>query len=407
MTDAEPSPTPIPFAEFVALCAAMMALGALGVDAMLPALPAIGARLEVPDPRDWTLVLGVYMFGFGVAQVIHGPLADRYGRRPVLIVSLAIFALSNVAAAVSGSFELLLAARFTGGVAVASTRVVVIALIRDLYSGRAMARVSSFVFMTFMAVPILAPALGQLVLLVGSWRLIFASIATFATLTVSWYAWRLPETLLDSKRLPLAPARIAANWGITLRDRMSLGYMLAATALQGALLGYLNSIQPIMDRVFGRPELLAVVFAGSAVLMAVANLMNARIVMRVGTRRISQTATVVLILASVANLAIAHAGYETLWTFSVLQAVTMACYGLASANFSAMAMSNMGALAGTASSVQGFVTMVGGTAVGVMVGRAFDGTTTPLHAAFLAGGIGALAIVAVVERGRLFQPTAQ
>ena len=341
-----------------------------------------------------------------MAQLVHGPLADRFGRRPVLIVSLVIFAATNVIATASGSFTLMLAARFVGGLAIASTRVVAVAMVRDLHAGRAMARVMSLIFMTFMAVPIVAPALGQAVLLVGSWRLIFGFIAGMAVLVLIWFAWRMPETLAPERRVALAPRALAANWRIVLTDRYSIGYTLAATALQGALYGYITTVQAIVARTFGAPRMLAVVFAGAAVLLMAANLLNARIVMRLGTRRISQSAVIVLIATSTIALAVEASGYETLLTFAVLQAFTLAPFGLAGSNFSAMAMERMGAIAGTASSVQGFLSTTGGALLGAVVSAAYDGTTVPLHAAFLIGGVVSLAIVAVVERGRLFRPLA-
>ena len=397
----------VAFPEFVALCAAIISLGALGIDTMLPALPAIGTRLGAATAADWPLVITAFLLGFGIAQPIHGPLADRFGRRPVLIVALAIYALTNLIATAAGSFALLLAARFVGGLAVASARVVPVAMVRDLHAGRAMARVTSLIFMVFMAVPILAPALGQGILIFGSWRLIFGFIAGFSLIVLTWFAWRMPETLPVERRVPLNPKTLLSNWRTTLTDRYSIGYTLAATALQGALYRYLNTIQAIVDRVFGRPEMLALVFAGAAVLLACANLLNSRIVMRFGTRRISQTAVLVLIATSFLSLLVEEAGLETIVTFSLLQGVTLATFGLAGSNFSAMAMERMGAIAGTASSVQGFISVTGGALLGALVGRAFDGTTTPLHLAFLIAGITAISIVAVVERGKLFTPVAQ
>lgn len=406
-SDAPERKAGIGFPEFVALCAAIISLGALGIDTMLPALPAIGQNLGAASPADWPLVITAFVLGFGLAQPIHGPLADRFGRRPVLLVSISIYVVANLVATASGSFTLLLVARFIGGLAVASARVVPVAMVRDLHSGRAMARVTSLIFMVFMAVPILAPALGQVILLLGSWRLIFGVIATLSLLILIWFAWRMPETLAPEKRQPLNPSTIAANWRTTLTDRYSLGYMLAATALQGALYGYLNTIQAVVDRVFGAPEMLAFVFAGAAVLLMAANLLNSRIVMRFGTRKISQSAVLSMIAASILSLVVEASGGETIWTFALLQGVTLATFGLAGSNFSAMAMERMGAIAGTASSVQGFVSVTGGALLGVLVGRAFDGTTTPLHLAFLIAGITAFAIVALVERGKLFTPVAQ
>lgn len=397
----------IGFPEFVTLCAAIISLGALGIDTMLPALPAIGHRLGAAGPAEWPLVITAFVLGFGLAQPIHGPLSDRYGRRPVLLVSIAIYVVANLIATASGSFTLMLVARFVGGLAVASTRVVSVAIVRDLHAGRAMAKVTSLIFMTFMAVPVVAPALGQALLLVGSWRLIFGAIASFALLVLIWFAWRMPETLAPERRQPLDARVLAANWRTTLTDRYSLGYMLAAAAMQGAMYGYLTTIQAIVDRTFGVPDMLAFVFAGAAVLLAGANLLNSRIVMRVGTRRISQTALLVLIVMSIVSLVVTGMGGETVWTFTLLQSVTLACFGLTGSNFSAMAMERMGAIAGTASSVQGFVSVTGGALIGAAIGRAFDGTTAPLHIAFILCGAAAFAIVAVVERGKLFTPIAQ
>ncbi|KTT95974.1 multidrug effflux MFS transporter [Sphingomonas sanguinis] len=400
---AEPPGAPIGFVEFVLLIAALMALTALGIDSMLPALPAIGEALGA-SPAARPFVVTAFLIGFGVAQLVHGPLADRYGRRRVLIVALIIYIVTNGLAAVAASFPLLLAARVCAGAAIAATRVATVALVRDCYHGRAMAQVMSIAFMVFMIVPILAPAFGQLVLLFGNWRLIFWVIAGLATLVLGWFALRMPETLAPEAQLPISLSRIASGWRETLSDRMSLGYTLAATALMAALYGYLNSIQPIMAVTFGREKLLALIFATTSVTMAAANLLNSRIVMRLGTRLISHSSVAILIAVATAHLVIARFGGESLIVFAVLQAITMACFGLATSNFSAMAMENMGRIAGTASSVQGFASVTIGSLVGAGIGQAFDGTTQPLTLGFLIAGIAAFAFVFVTERGRMFRP---
>jgi DHA1 family bicyclomycin/chloramphenicol resistance-like MFS transporter len=400
---AEPPGAPIGFVEFVLLIAALMALTALGIDSMLPALPAIGEALDA-SPAARPFVVTAFLIGFGVAQLVHGPLADRYGRRRVLIVALVIYIIANGASAVAGSFPLLLAARVCAGAAIAATRVATVALVRDCYHGRAMAQVMSIAFMVFMIVPILAPAFGELVLLFGNWRLIFWVIAGLATLVLIWFAWRMPETLAPEAQLPISLSRIASGWRETLSDRLSLGYTLAATALMAALYGYLNSVQPIMAVTFGREKLLALIFATTSVTMAGANLLNSRIVMRLGTRLISHGAVAILIAVSALHLAIAQVMGETILVFAVLQAITMACFGLATSNFSAMAMENMGRIAGTASSVQGFTSVTIGSLIGAGIGQAFDGTTRPLTLGFLIAGLTAFAFVFVTERGRMFRP---
>lgn len=406
----QPSPpadsnAPIGFVEFVALVASLMALTALGIDAMLPALPAIGDALRVQIENDRQLVIVMFLFGFGVAQLIHGPLADRYGRRPVLVVALAAYVLANLVAALSSSFVLLLVARFAAGMAIAASRVVTVALVRDCYSGRAMARVMSLAFMVFMAAPVLAPSFGQLILFFGSWRLIFVMIAVISAGILGWFLLRMPETLRPEDKMPLSAARLWNGWRLTLTDRCSIGYTLAATALLGALYGFINSVQQVIASLTGDDRLLVPVFIAVAGMMALANLLNSRIVMRIGTRRISHSALAAFIVVSAVHLAIALAGAETIHSFGILQALTMACFGLATANFSSMAMENMGSIAGTASSVQGFITVTTGTLIGAVIGQAFNGTTVPLSAGFLVSGLVALAIVAVVERGRMFRPS--
>jgi DHA1 family bicyclomycin/chloramphenicol resistance-like MFS transporter len=405
MSDAEAMRgAPIGFVEFVALVAALMSLTALGIDSMLPALPAIGTSLGITGANSRQFIVTAFVIGFGVAQLVHGPLADRYGRRTVLLWSLGLYAVANVACAAAGSFVLLLVARAAGGAVIAAARVATIALVRDCYHGRAMARVMSIAFMVFMIVPILAPTFGWAVLQFGNWRAIFGVIAVLTLGIMAWFWMRMPETLEPDNVLPITPQRILADWRQTLGDRLSLGYTLAATALMGSLYGYLNSIQQIMADVFHRPNLLALIFATTSVTMAVANLMNSRVVMRLGTRLISHGSLCALVVVSIIHLAAILIGWESLVSFAVFQALTLGCFGLAVSNFSAMAMENMGRIAGTASSVQGFVSVTAGAVIGAMIGQAFNGTTVPLVAGFLLAGLVALAFVALTERGRLFRP---
>lgn len=400
---AQVAAAPLGFVEFVALAASLMALTALGVDSMLPALPAIGASLHVATENERQFVISSFLLGMGLAQLIHGPLADRYGRKPVLGAALAIYIVANIVTATSASFPLLLVSRFIGGVGIAATRVVTIAMVRDCFAGRAMARVMSLTFMVFMAAPILAPSMGTAVLLIGSWRLIFWVIAIVSTGVLIWFWTRMTETLKPADRIPLSVARLRQGLWQTVSDRASLGYTLASTALMGSLYGFINCIQQIVFDVFRVPHLLIPIFSGIAVTLALANLFNARIVMQMGMRPISHGALAALIGIAALHLAISLAGMETLAVFVVLQSLTMGCFALANSNFSSMAMEKMGAIAGTASSVQGFVTITVGTLVGAMIGQSFNGTTAPLFVGYLVSGLIALAIIAITERGRLFR----
>ncbi|WP_084583672.1 multidrug effflux MFS transporter [Sphingomonas azotifigens] len=397
---------PLRFSEFVPLAAALMALTALGIDSMLPALPAIGASLGVDSANHRQFVITAFLVGFAVAQLAYGPLSDRFGRRPVLMIALGSYVLTCAIAAISSSFVLLLLARLAMGSAAAGARVVTVALVRDCYAGRAMARVMSLVFIVFMAAPIFAPAVGQIILNAGgSWRTIFWGIGGIAGLVLLWFALRMPETLGADARQSLHPARVVADYGLMLRDRAAVGYTIATGLLSGALFGFIGSVQQVMTDVFHRPELLTVVFAAVASTMAVGSFLNSRIVMRLGTRVISHTALTLLTLVAGVHLAITVLGLETLWSFGILQALMMACFGLATSNFSAMAMEKMGEIAGTASSLQGFSTTLAGALIGAAIGQAFDGSTIPLYSGFLLMGGLSLVVVAVTERGRMFRPS--
>ena len=403
MTAAAPSaPSAGPgFREFVVLMATLMSLNALAIDAMVPALPAIGEALDVGTENQRQLVVSLYVIGFGTTQLLYGPLADRFGRKPVLIVGLLLYVFFGLLCAVASSFLLLLAARMAQGAAAASSRVLVISIVRDRYEGAAMARLMSLVFMVFLLMPVAAPAFGQLTLMVAPWRWIFYGLAGFAVLALIWVVVRLPETLHPEFRRPFSLAAIVSGARETLTNRISLGYTLAMTVMLGALMGYINSIQQIVFDVFRRPELIALTFAGVAVPMAATSYLNSRLVMRLGIRRIAHSGIILFTLLAGLHLLLAELG-ETLWLFVAMQGLIMACFGLASSNCGSLAMQPLGHIAGTASSVQGTISTILGATLGIFIGQGFNGTTAPLVLGYFILGLAALAIVAITERGRLF-----
>ena len=391
------------FPEFVALIAMMMALNALAIDAMLPALPAIGDALGVASENGRQWVITAYLLGFGVAQILYGPLADRFGRKPVLMIGLALYIVFSLLAAFSPTFELLIAARVGTGIGAAALRVLAVSIVRDRYSGRTMARVMSLSFLVFLGVPILAPALGQLILTVAPWQWVFGVLAVGGTAFAIWAAIRLPETLHPEDRMPIQAGRIASAFRAALTNRRSIGYTLAITAISGALFGFINSSQQIFFDVFHAPGLFTVLFGAVAGGIAVASLLNARLVERLGSRLISHTALLGFILMSAIHAAVAVSGHETIWTFAVLQALTMFCFGFIAGNFGSMAMEPMGHIAGTASSAQGFISTTGGATLGFVIGQQFNGSTVPMTTGFVLLGLTALVSVLFAERGHLFR----
>ncbi|HEX8580052.1 MAG TPA: multidrug effflux MFS transporter [Allosphingosinicella sp.] len=378
--------------EFIALMAALMASNALAIDAMLPALPSIGDALGVAEDNKRQLVITAYLLGFGVAQLIWGPLADRFGRKKLLAGALLLYGGFGLVAGLASSFPLLLAARALQGVAAAASRVLVVAIVRDRYQGPAMARVMSLVMIVFMIVPVLAPAFGQGVLAIGTWRHIFIGLGVYGAVLAAWMLVRLPETLSAENTRSLSIGRIAEAFWTTLRNRQSIGNTLAQTLLMGALFSFINSVQQIVFDVFGRAELMALVFALIAGPMAFSSYANSRLVMRLGSRRILLIALSVFTFMGALHLTVAATFGETIWSFVLLQAMTMACFGLIGANAGALAMEPLGHIAGTASSLQGVITTVGGALIGFTVGQNFNGTTIPFLIGFTTCGGAALLV---------------
>lgn len=388
--------------EFVALIAMLMAIGALGIDVMLPALPAIGGALGVGDANTTQFVITAYTLGFGVGQLFFGPLADRYGRKPVLVVSIGGFVALSVLAALAQSFTLLIVARLLQGGFGAATRVLVTSIVRDCYSGRRMARVMSVASMLFFAVPILAPALGTLVLQFGDWRASFWTLAALGGFILVWTSVRLPETLAPGSRRRISIANLREAYAATLGNRFSLGYALGQAVMFGALMGYISSSEQIIGQVFDAREQFPLIFAIIAAAMGVSVFGNSRLVERFGTRKLSHGATLAVIAIGLAHVGVTLSGRETLGSFILFQALLLGAAGLIGSNFSAMAMAPVGHIAGTAASVQGFISNVGAALLGIAIGQQFDGTTMAVALSYPICGAVVLAIILVVERGRLF-----
>ncbi len=393
------------FPEFVALMASLMALTALSVDIMLPALPRIHSDFALPGVNDQQLVVTLYVLGFAIGQLFQGPLSDWFGRRPVLLAGIAVYAAAALACLFAQSFAALLAARFIQGLANAAPRILAVAVIRDIYQGRRMAEVMSFVMTVFIIVPVIAPSIGGAFLLFGHWHLIFAFLSVCALAILTWVSLRLPETHPESEREPMSARWLAGALAEIAGNRIAVGYTLAAGVLFGALLSYVNSAQQVFVEVFKVGPLFPVIFGSVAGALAIAAFVNGRFVMRFGMRRISHAAVIGFAAAGTLHLGYDLAfGTPPLGLFLGFLACCLFCFGLIAPNFNALAMEPMGRIAGTASSFIGATTTFVGAVLGWFVGQHFDGTAGPLIAGFGGFGLVGLAIVIVTEKGQLFSP---
>jgi MFS transporter, DHA1 family, multidrug resistance protein len=397
---------PMSFAEFVVVIASIMALNPLAMDMMLPALPNIASTFHIIIANRPQMVLSTFLIGFGVGQFAIGPLSDRFGRRPVLLGGMTLYAIASVLAIAAPTFETVLLARALQGLGTSATRVIATSIVRDCYAGRRMASVMSLAMMVFIAVPVIAPSFGQAVMLLTQWRGIFVVLMLYGVLALIWSALRMPETLPMSERKSLAIRDVLGAFRQTVTNRQTLGYALAAGGVQGSLFAFVFSSQQVFTGIYGLGHYFPLAFAGVAIGVAIAGFLNARLVGRLGMRVMSHGALVGFVVVAGTMLVAEKMHMLPLPLFLALSALMMFAFGLMFANFTALAMEPHGHIAGTASSLYGSITTLLGIGIGTTIGQDYDGTLLPFATGFFLCTLAALFVVLVVEKGRLFKPHA-
>ncbi|MDB5522868.1 MAG: Bcr/CflA family efflux transporter [Rhizobium sp.] len=388
--------------EFVALCASLAAVAAMSIDIMLPALPAIGQAFGVVDENSRQLVILVFAVTFALSQLFYGPLSDRYGRKPLLATGLALYLAGSIAAMFMTDFPSFLAMRVVQGIGCAALQVVTMAVVRDCFSGQSMGRVLTFVFTTFMIIPIIAPTIGQSIDLAAGWKGIFAFNAIAGALILAWMGFRLRETLDAKDRRSLSVGSVLGAFREICTNRITAGYAVAGTLTLISLFSYIVSVQQIYGELYGLGTLFPLAFGGSSIGVAVAALISARIVRKFGMRPVAHGTMVIFTASGLGLWLIAIPGNPPFWlTFSLLS-VCMMSFGVLQGNVNAIALEPLGHIAGTASSLFGVVTTTVGTILGGVVGQAYNGTVLPLAFAFGFGGLFAILAVLWTERGRMF-----
>src|ERR1700676_2064618 len=390
--------------EFVPLVPSKMAPNPLALDIMLPALPNIASAFDITIANEPQAVLSTFLIGFGVGQFIMGPLSDRFGRRAVLIDGMALYCIASVLAITASSFETLLLARVLQGLGTSATRVIATSIVSDCYAGRRMASVMSLAMMVFIAVPVIAPSLGQAVMLLTQWRGIFIVLMLYGVLALIWSGLRMPETLPVYERKSLAIRDVLGAFRQTVTNRQTLGYALAVGGVQGALFALVFSSQHVFTEIYGLGHYFPLAFAAVAIGVAVAGFLNARFVGRIGMRVISHGALVGFVAVAAIMLLAVKVQMLPLPLFVTLAALMMFAFGLMFANFTSLAMEPQGHIAGTASSLYGSIQTLLGIGTGTVLGQDYDGTLLPFATGFFLCTLASLAVVLVVEKGRLFKP---
>lgn len=386
-------------AEFIALVALTTSLVAMSIDTMLPALGDIAAELRLEDPNDRQLVLTVFFGGLSLGQLVAGPVSDRIGRKPTLYAGVALFVAGGTLCALAPSFSLLLLGRLIAGFGAAGPRIVAVAVVRDRHAGRAMARVMSFVSSIFILVPVVAPAFGQAVLMFGSWRLIFWLLVLAALVDGAWFALRQSETLPPERRNPLSVAAVARGAAQVFRHPITLGYTLATGFVFGAFINYLSTSQQVFQEQYGIGELFPLYFGSLAAGIGLASVTNAKLVMRLGMLRLARLAVCVECAVALLSFGVAvrFGGHPPLALFMVGLFVCFFCNGVLFGNYNARALEPMGHIAGVAAAITGCTSSAVGIAFGTPLGRAYDGTVSPIIAGFMLASFAALACTELAE----------
>lgn len=372
----------LPLPEFIALMAMLFATIAFSIDAMLPALPEIGAELAPDMPSKAQLILTSFVLGMGLGTFITGPLSDSFGRRRMILIGSGLYCIGAAMAWAGPTLEAVLIGRLVQGLGAAGPRIVAVAMVRDLYSGRQMARIMSFAMMIFTLVPAVAPLVGTWIIALGGWRGIFAAFILFSAVSMVWLVSRQPETLPPAMRSPMRVAPLLAAGREVMAHRAVQVSIAMQAMLFAALFGTLSQIQYLFDQTYGRGDSFPYWFAGIALASGTASLLNAQLVMRLGMRRMVRVALLVQVaasgsvaLATLSGLVPAGAGFVLflIWICGVFFMT-----GFTLGNINAIAMEPLGHVAGMAASLISALATVAGVMLAVPLGLAFDGTIGPL-----------------------------
>ncbi|MCZ2328187.1 multidrug effflux MFS transporter [Bartonella sp. F02] len=393
----------IGYKEFVIVIAALMAINSIAIDIMLPAMPDILANFHITDENTQHYIISSYLISYGISQIFFGPISDRYGRRKLVLIGLALYSFTAIASAFISSFSVLLILRILQGIGGAAIRVLTISIVRDLYSGRKMAEVMSIVVMVFLIAAMLGPATGQMILLLGNWQLIFIFMALVGFGLMIWIQFRLPETLHTPRSLSFSSVKYSFSFVMT--NRTILCYTLAASILLSFIFITINTSQQIYEGIYNLGFWFPVFFAIGAAFQAIASFLNSRFVGRLGMRRIAHSMLFFFFAASCTMFvsSILTDGIIPFPLYMSLYCILMFTCGGMMPNFNALALESAGEIAGTASSVSGFLQTSVGTGLSFIIAQQFNETVTPNSVGFFLLSIAAIFLVLWAERGRLFQ----
>jgi len=377
--------TNISFPEFVTLMALYVALMAMSIDMILPALSLIGQEFRVINENQTQYIISMLFLGFTFGQIIYGPISDSFGRKFTIYIGLIVLIIGDILCLFAGNFIFMLIGRFMQGFGAASPRITSMAVIRDCYKGQEMARVMSFIMTIFIIIPVIAPSIGQAILLVHDWRIMFAIFLVAALIAMFWTYFRLPETLKTEDIRPFNIKTILKDFLTVFKNKITIGYAICSGLIFGALIGYLTSSRQIFQDYFGTGKLFSLYFGFGALSIGISSIINSMIVRRYGMKLICHYALILMMAISLLLIIISslEAGHVTIWQFMIFVFISFFCVGLLFGNLNALAMEPMGHIAGIASTVIGCLSSAISVIIGTIIGQSYNNTPVPLIISFL------------------------
>lgn len=387
--------------EFVAMMAALMSIVALALDAILPAISNIGETIHSTDSTDNQLLVTMIFLGLGVGQLFFGPISDSFGRKPVVYLGVGIFLVASVICLLAPSLEMMVVGRILQGIGLSAPRTISISIIRDTYHGDYMAKVMSFVTAFFILVPVVAPAIGKLILDTAGWQAIFYVQMAFVFIVAIWFWKRQNETLHPEYKIPFTRHVFVDGLKEFLRYKETIAFTLISGLVTGAFLVYLSSAQHIFEDQYALKEVFPYIFAGLAISIGLSTFLNGTMVMRFGMRKLSLMATIVFCLVAVTySIMFLNSPNPSIYVLVGFLSVQFFCLGFMWGNFRSIAMEPIGHIAGIGAAINGFISTVLSIPIATFIGEFVKNSVWPLFAGLAICGMCALAIFLLVHPPR-------
>ncbi len=385
--------------EFIALMASLMSVVALAIDALLPALDVIGMAVHTQTPTENQLIITMIFLGLGIGPLIFGPLSDNLGRKPAVYFGFVLFLLASFICVSSETIQYMILGRILQGIGLSAPRTISIAIIRDQYQGDPMARIMSFVTVVFLLVPIVAPAIGKMVLDQFDWQSIFLMQLWCSGAVALWFWKRQPETLDPKNKRPLQLKDYFHGLTEVVKEPKTMGYTLISGLVFGSFMVYLSGAQQIFHDQYGLKDEFPLIFAGLSIAIGLAIFSNGHLVLRFGMKKMVTTALygflAIALLYVVLYSGQINPSIEVLMLFFGLQFFAI---GFLFGNLRALAMQPMGHIAGMAAAITGFISTIMALPISTYIGTYIQDQVWPIFLGFTICGALSLLILWGINR---------